>query len=74
MVVAEAVDRKSKGPAPDLDPRLGPLAGWVLTGPPRARHSATAMTLCHAVSVPLLVPRPAVAIGAGIELIGILPV
>jgi hypothetical protein len=32
------------------------------------------MMLCHAVSVPLLVPRPAVATGAGIELIAILPV
>jgi len=32
------------------------------------------MMLCHAVSVPLLVPRPAVAVGGGIELIGILPV
>jgi hypothetical protein len=32
------------------------------------------MMLCHAVSVRLLVPRAAVAIGGGIELIGILPV
>jgi len=32
------------------------------------------MMLCHAVSVRPLVPRPAVAIGGGIELIGILPV
>jgi hypothetical protein len=33
-----------------------------------------AMTLCHAVSVGLLVPRPAVSTGVGIELIAILPV
>jgi hypothetical protein len=32
------------------------------------------MTLCHAVSTQLLVPRPAVSTGVGIELIGILPV
>jgi len=31
------------------------------------------MTLCHAVPVRSLVPRPAVAIGGGIELIAILP-
>jgi len=31
------------------------------------------MTLCHAVPVRPLVPRPAVAIGGGIELIAILP-
>jgi hypothetical protein len=33
-----------------------------------------AMTLCHVVSARPLVPRPAVAIGGGIELIAILPV
>lgn len=32
------------------------------------------MTLCHVVSGRPLVPRPAVAIGGGIELIAILPV
>ncbi len=32
------------------------------------------MMLCHAVSAHLLVPRPAVSTGAGIELIAILPV
>jgi len=46
----------------------------LLTGAPDDRHSATTMTLCHAVSVGLLVPRPAASTGVGIELIAILPV
>jgi hypothetical protein len=45
-----------------------------LTGAAGVGHSGSTMTLCHAVSVRPLVPRPAVAIGGGIELILILPV
>jgi len=74
MVEARAADGKSGGPGWDLDPRRRVLDGGLLTGAPDRRHSATTMMLCHAVSVPLLVPRPAVATGAGIELIAILPV